>query len=212
MLKEFIDRSRNIPVSDSEDPEQQENQVFEAFDSMCAFLRDPSQFPDTDINQLISGIFPENGRSPFRLIIEDFDSDEDYFNFEFDPTSARENEDSSVRISSKLLTHYKDDPIGALCQLVSVASVGSDLLHYRLPIKEEGLEIDFDAEKRSEAYIAQLLLTLTKIARQEKYDLVIDKGDRVMMKIYPHGLLSLPPKTQPIIIPDLLRVPFPEAN
>jgi len=179
MLKEFIQR-RYPPPKDFN--EYLPSMIF-AFDSCVDFLRDPQRFPNRDINATTTLMWRLKENKKISIVLDQWDLP----SLSFIVFNMGLEQIATLIIPTDFLQQINDDPVSQLGNIAYMASQCRDF--YSGKIKRDNRN---KVNNRAQAFKAETLLTLKKMAIQEGVELPLNSLQHECLTEFPNGLESMP--------------------
>lgn len=154
------------------------------FFNIVSTLRDPTQFPNTPINRLMTSLSEYAKRKTIKITSHNTGS---VICHRFN-----EGENPSVLLIPVRLDYlFKTRPAEILSQIVY--STGELVLWEQSKIQSNRL-MPWQVCEPAIAYEAELLLTLIKLSCEKNYPLMLNESQRKVLEWFPHGLKSISKK------------------
>jgi len=184
MIKELFPQLPSFdPREPLIDPEGYLRKTVKAFDACVDFLRNPNSFPNQEINKLTTLLWRLIGNKEIPLVLDQWGFPELSFFYERRGYLTT----SLLILPVDFLRQVNENPIHQLGAIVFNASEGRDYYTCKITGKNKP-----EIERRARGYEAEALLTLQKMAEEERVTIEWNPYQLEILRENPRGIASLP--------------------
>ncbi len=182
MFKELVERSTQIPNAEKLDILELQTETVKTFDGLVDFLRDPKEFPNQEINKLVTLMWRSIGNKFIPVAI---DTKGSLSTFSFLAT-VQDGKDSGMFILPRtFVDRVREDIVMQTGAVVYMGSQARDF--YTGHIRDSKTDI----QARALAFEADTLLTLQNMAKMEHQPMQLNQYQQQVLAQFPQGLRSL---------------------